>query len=137
MKKVLIFGCNEVTDALLSVLCSDIRYVSEICLVSEDKACCDVLKKKYSSLPVRITTARADINNETSTKMMLSIIQPELIVNLEKPELCMKLLICSTASSKHSACTRYCVVARFSLPVFSSSVMPRSAALRRSAATRA
>ncbi len=92
MKKVLIFGCNEVTDALLSVLCSDIRYVSEICLVSEDKACCDVLKKKYSSLPVRITTARADINNETSTKMMLSIIQPELIVNLEKPELCMKLM---------------------------------------------
>ncbi len=92
MKKILIFGCNEVADAVLGILCSDTRYASEICLASGDKACCDVLKKKYANLPVRITTARADVNNEAGTKMMLSIIQPDIIVNLEKPELTMKVM---------------------------------------------
>lgn len=92
MKKILIFGCNEVTDAVLPVLCADTRYVNEICLASGDKACCDVLKKKYAHLPVRITTARADVNNESGTKMMLSIISPDIIVNLEKPDLCMKVM---------------------------------------------
>ena len=92
MKKILIFGCNEVTDAVLPILCADTRYANEICIASGDKACCDVLKKKYSNLPVRITTARADVNNESGIKMMLSIISPDLIVNLEKPELTMNVM---------------------------------------------
>ena len=92
MKKILIFGCNEVTDAVLPILCADTRYANEICIASGDKACCDILKKKYSNLPVRITTARADVNNESGIKMMLSIISPDLIVNLEKPELTMNVM---------------------------------------------
>lgn len=92
MKKILIFGCNKVTEAVVPILCSDISVVSELCIASENKADCDVLRKKYSNLPVRITTARADVNNESGTKMMLSIIQPDMIVNLEPAPLSTKVM---------------------------------------------
>lgn len=92
MKKILIFGCTKVTEAIVPLLCSDISIASEICIASGNKADCDALRKKYSDLPVRITTARADVNNEAGTKMMLSIIQPDLIVNLEPAPLSMKVM---------------------------------------------
>lgn len=92
MKKILIFGCNKVTEAIVPILCSDISIASELCIAAENKADCDVLRKKYQDLPVRITTARADVNNESGTKMMLSIIQPELIINLEPAPLSTKVM---------------------------------------------
>lgn len=92
MKKILIFGCNKVTEAVVPILCSDISIASELCIASGNKADCDVLRKKYSDLPVRITTARADVNNESGTKMMLSIIQPDMIVNLEPAPLSTKIM---------------------------------------------
>ena len=92
MRKILIFGCTKVTEAIVPLLCSDISIANEICIASGDKADCDVLRKKYSDLPVRITTARADVNNEAGTKMMLSIIQPDLIVNLEPAPLSTKVM---------------------------------------------
>lgn len=82
MQKILILGCNEVTDAVVANLSLTTHYTSEIILADIDKASCDEIRKKYSNAPVRITSARVDLNNEAGTKMMLSISQPEMIINL-------------------------------------------------------
>lgn len=60
--------------------------ISEIIIASEDKARCDELRKKYSGKGPRITTARVDLNNEQGTKMMLSITNPDVIVNIVPPK---------------------------------------------------
>ena len=87
MKKVLIIGCTEVTDVIVPLLCNDPASVSELNIASLDKAECDVYRKKYAGSPVRITTARMDVKNAAGSKMMLSITQPELIINLAPAEL--------------------------------------------------
>ncbi len=87
MKKILIIGCTEVTDVIVPLLCKDPASVSELNIASLDKAECDEYRKKYAGGPVRITTARMDVKNAAGSKMMLSITQPELIINLTPPEL--------------------------------------------------
>ena len=87
MKKVLIIGCTEVTDVIVPLLCKDPASVSELSIASLDKAECDEYRKKYAGSPVRITTARMDVKNAAGSKMMLSITQPELIINLTPAEL--------------------------------------------------
>ena len=87
MKKILIIGCTEVTKVVVKALCNDITSAGEICIASLDKSECDVYRKKYQGAPVRITTARVDVTNKQGTMMMLSITQPELIINLTPPEL--------------------------------------------------
>ncbi|MBQ4270817.1 MAG: saccharopine dehydrogenase NADP-binding domain-containing protein, partial [Clostridiales bacterium] len=87
MKKILIIGCTEVTDVIVPLLCKDPASVSELSIASLDKAECDEYRKKYAGSPVRITTARMDVKNTAGSKMMLSITQPELIINLTPPEL--------------------------------------------------
>lgn len=86
MKKILIIGVTEITKIIVPVLCSDAKYATEICIAAPNKSECDFFKQKYAGSVVRITTARLDPANEAGTRMMLSINQPELIVNLMPPE---------------------------------------------------
>lgn len=81
MKKILILGCNGITDFIVPRLMG-LATISEIIIASRDKAECDELRKKYSGKGPRITTARVDMENEQGTKMMLSITNPDLIVSL-------------------------------------------------------
>lgn len=81
MKKVLILGCNAVTEFIVPRL-TGLPTISEIIIASRDKAECDELRKKYSGNGARITTARVDLDNEQGTKMMLSITNPDLVVSL-------------------------------------------------------
>lgn len=90
MRKLLILGCNELTEVIISNLSLTTQFCSEIILADVDKSACDELRKKYSNTPVRITSARVDLNNEAGVKMMLSISQPELIVNLLPSEMALK-----------------------------------------------
>ncbi len=85
MKKVLIIGCNGVTDFLVPRIMK-LGTVDEIIIASRNKAACDKLRTKYSGTGPRITTARVDLDNEQGTKMMLSITNPDLIVNLSPAE---------------------------------------------------
>ncbi len=81
MKKVLILGCNGITEYIVPKLL-EVPAVEEIIIASRDKAECDEFKKQYSGGKTRITTARVDLDNEQGTRMMLSIVNPDLIVNL-------------------------------------------------------
>lgn len=81
MKKVLILGCTGATDFIVSNLINS-NGISEICICDPDKAKCDEIRKAHQGSRVRISTARADISNEAGTRMMLSIVQPEVIVNM-------------------------------------------------------
>ena len=91
MKKVLILGCNAITEFIVPRL-TGLATISEIIIASRDKAECDELRKKYSGKGARITTARVDLDNEQGTKMMLSITNPDLIVNLAPAELSLKVM---------------------------------------------
>lgn len=95
MKKVLILGCTGATGFIVSNLvnCSGI---SEICICDPDKSRCDEIRKAYSGNRVHISTARADLNNEAGTRMMLSIVQPDVILNMSPSrftEIVMKLAL--------------------------------------------
>jgi len=81
MKKVLILGCTGATDFIVSNLINS-NGISEICICDPDKAKCDEIRKAHADSRVRISTARADLSNEAGTRMMLSITQPEVIVNM-------------------------------------------------------
>ena len=81
MKKVLILGCNGITEFIVPRM-MNIPAVDEIIIASRDKAECDELRKKYSGKGPRITTARVDLENEQGTKMMLSITNPDIIISL-------------------------------------------------------
>ena len=85
MKKVLILGCNGITEFIVPRLV-DTAAVDEIIIASRDKAECDELRKKYSGKGARITTARVDLENVQGTKMMISITNPDLIVSLVPEE---------------------------------------------------
>ena len=91
MKKVLILGCNAITEFIVPRL-TGLATISEIIIASRDKAECDELRKKYSGKGARITTARVDLDNEQGTKMMLSITNPDLIVNLAPAEISLKVM---------------------------------------------
>ncbi|MCQ2532813.1 MAG: saccharopine dehydrogenase NADP-binding domain-containing protein [Saccharofermentans sp.] len=82
MKKIVLLGCNDKTRAIVPILCKDASIASEICIASRDKSKCDEIRLKYQGSPVRISTARVDLNNESGTRMMLSIAQPDMLVNL-------------------------------------------------------
>lgn len=92
MKKIVILGCNDKTRALVPMLVSDPSISPEICISSRDKAACDEIKRKYAGSPVRISTARVDLSNETGTKMMLSITQPDMIVHLTEAKYSMTIM---------------------------------------------
>lgn len=85
MKKVLILGCNGITEFIVPRMV-DMPAVSEIIIASRDKAECDELRKKYQGKGARITTARVDLENEQGTKMMLSITNPDMIISLVPPK---------------------------------------------------
>ena len=87
MNKVLLLGCNKTTELILPGIMR-IAAVSEIIIAAKDKAECDELRKKYSGTGPRITTARVDLDNIPGVKMMLSITNPDLIVNISSPEIC-------------------------------------------------
>ena len=87
MKKVLILGCGEKTELLVSRLCSDGRCVSEICLASKNKNECNAIKNKVASGNVRIITSGIDVTNTEGAMMMANIFGPDLIINLMPPEL--------------------------------------------------
>ena len=91
MKKVLILGCNGITDFIVPEVMK-LGTVDEIIIASKDKAECDELRKKYTGKGARITTARVDLDNEQGTKMMLSITNPDLIVSLVPEELSSKVM---------------------------------------------
>lgn len=82
MKKIVLLGCNDKTRAIVPILCKDASITSEICIASRDKSKCDEIRLKYQGSPVRISTARVDLSNEQGTRMMLSIAQPDMLVNL-------------------------------------------------------
>ena len=82
MKKIVLLGCNDKTRAIVPILCKDASVTSEICIASRDKSKCDEIRLKYQGSPVRISTARVDLSNEQGTRMMLSIAQPDMLVNL-------------------------------------------------------
>ncbi len=79
--KLLILGCNEIADFIVSRLIA-VKDITEICIAAREKSQCDVLRNKYQGKGARIMTARVDLDNEAGTRMMLSITQPDLIVNL-------------------------------------------------------
>jgi saccharopine dehydrogenase-like NADP-dependent oxidoreductase len=87
MKKVLILGCGEKTELLVSRLCSDGRCVSEICLASKNKNECNAIKNKVASGNVRIITSGIDVTNTEGAMMMANIFGPDLIINLMPTEL--------------------------------------------------
>lgn len=91
MKKVLILGCNAVTEFIVPRL-TGLPTISEIIIASRDKAECDELRKKYSGNGARITTARVDLDNEQGTKMMLSITNPDLVVSLADAKHSLKIM---------------------------------------------
>lgn len=82
MKKIVLLGCNDKTRAIVPILCKDSSITSEICIASRDKSKCDEIRLKYQGSPVRISTARVDLSNESGTRMMLKIAQPDMLVNL-------------------------------------------------------
>lgn len=82
MKKIVLLGCNDKTRAIVPILCKDASITSEICIASRDKSKCDEIRNKYQGSPVRISTARVDLSNESGTRMMLTIAQPDMLVNL-------------------------------------------------------
>ena len=82
MKKIVLLGCNDKTRAIIPFLCKDASIAQEICIASRDKAKCDELRKQYQNNIVRISTARVDLSNESGTRMMLTIAQPDMLVNL-------------------------------------------------------
>lgn len=86
MKKVLIIGCNAITEFIVPRL-TELVTISEIIIAAKDKAECDALRNKYQGKGARITTARVDLDNVQGVKMMLSITNPDLIVSLVSPEL--------------------------------------------------
>lgn len=81
MKKVLVLGCNGITEFIVPRMVT-MTAVDEIIIASRDKAECDELRKKYSGKGARITTARVDLENAQGTRMMVSITNPDLIVSL-------------------------------------------------------
>ncbi|MCR4670514.1 MAG: saccharopine dehydrogenase NADP-binding domain-containing protein [Saccharofermentans sp.] len=87
MKKVLILGCGDKTEMLVSRLCDDGRCVSEICLASKDKSECNEIKNKVASKNVRIITSGIDVTNTEGAMMMANIFGPDLIINLMPSEL--------------------------------------------------
>lgn len=98
--KLLILGCNEIADFIVSRLIA-VKDITEICIAARDKSQCDVLRNKYQGKGARIMTARVDLDNAAGTRMMLSITQPDLIVNLAPVSLAltvMKLAIESGAN---------------------------------------
>lgn len=86
MKKVLIIGCNAITEYIVPRL-TELVSISEIIIAAKDKAECDALRNKYQGKGARITTARVDLDNVQGVKMMLSITNPDLIVSLVPAEL--------------------------------------------------
>lgn len=82
MNKIVLLGCNDKTRAIVPILCKDASISAEICIASRDKAKCDEIRRQYQGSPVRISTARVDLSNESGTRMMLSIAQPDMLVNL-------------------------------------------------------
>ncbi|MBO4460938.1 MAG: saccharopine dehydrogenase NADP-binding domain-containing protein [Clostridiales bacterium] len=82
MKKVLILGCVDITEPLISRLCADGRCVSEICLASRDKNDCNKIKNEVKTGKVRIVTAGIDVTNTDGAMMMAKIFGPDLIINL-------------------------------------------------------
>ena len=91
MKKILVLGCNGITDFIVPKIMG-IAAITEIIIASRNKAECDALKNKYSGKGPRITTARMDIENEQGTRMMLSITNPDIIVNLLPIKYCMTVM---------------------------------------------
>ncbi|MBP5654987.1 MAG: saccharopine dehydrogenase NADP-binding domain-containing protein [Clostridiales bacterium] len=87
MKKVLILGCTDTTEQIITRLCADGRCVSEICIASKDKNECNELKKKVQTKSVRIITAGIDVTNTEGAMMMARIFGPDLIINLMPVEL--------------------------------------------------
>ena len=87
MKKVLILGCTDTTEMIISRLCADGRCVSEICIASRDKNECNELKKKVQTKTVRMITAGIDVTNTEGAMMMARIFGPDLIINLMPVEL--------------------------------------------------
>jgi len=87
MKKVLILGCSDKAEPLISRLCSDGRCVSEICLASRNKNECNEIKKRVLTGAVRIVTAGIDVTNTEGAMMMARIFGPDLIINLMPKEL--------------------------------------------------
>ena len=82
MNKIVLLGCNDKTRAIVPILCKDASITAEICIASRDKSKCDEIRRAYQGRPVRISTARVDLSNESSTRMMLTIAQPDMLVNL-------------------------------------------------------
>ena len=91
MKKILILGCNGITDFIVPKIMG-IAAITEIIIASRDKAECDKLRNRFSGKGPRITTARMDIENEQGTRMMLSITNPDIIVNLLPIKYCMTVM---------------------------------------------
>lgn len=87
MDKVLIIGCNKVTEVLVPILTGAGSQVKELCIAGPDKAVCDEYKKYAAPGKIRILTAGVDLTNEERTKMMLNIFGPQLIIYLDEPSL--------------------------------------------------
>ncbi|MCR4558125.1 MAG: saccharopine dehydrogenase NADP-binding domain-containing protein [Saccharofermentans sp.] len=90
MKRVLILGCNDITERLLTDLCKHRSYASDICLSSRQKQDCDELKNLASSMGVRVVTSGIDVKNVEGAMMMVKIFAPDLVINLLPPELALE-----------------------------------------------
>lgn len=85
MDKVLIIGCNKVTEVLVPILTGIGSQIRELCIAGPDKAQCDEYRKYAVPGKIRILTAGVDLQNEERTKMMMNIFGPQLIVYLDDP----------------------------------------------------
>ncbi|MCQ2481953.1 MAG: saccharopine dehydrogenase NADP-binding domain-containing protein [Clostridia bacterium] len=86
MDKVLVIGCNEITDVIVPILTGVGSPVKELCIAGKDKAQSDVYRKYATSGKTRIVTAAVDLSNEERTSMMLQIFGPHMIVYLGDAE---------------------------------------------------
>lgn len=89
MDKVLIIGCNKVTEVIVPILAGVGSQIKELCIAGPDKAQCDEYRKYAVPGKIRILTAGVDLKNEERTKMMMNIFGPQMIVYLDEPSLAM------------------------------------------------
>lgn len=101
MDKVLVIGCNEVTDVIVPVLTGANSVIKELCIAGPDKTKSDVYKKYATNSRVRIVTAAVDLNNVERTMMMLNIFGPQMIVYLGEPELSLNAMNCALKVHAH------------------------------------
>ncbi len=95
MDKVLVIGCNEITDVIVPILTGPGSPVKELCIAGKDKTQSDVYRKYAASGKTRIVTAAVDLSNEERTSMMLQIFGPHMIVYLGEAEYSMAAMKCA------------------------------------------